>query len=153
MKISSSNINWFLIAKLPSAYICGVRVRELHNDSCIVQIKESWINKNPFNSIYFAAQSMAAELSTGALVMNELQQSGQPISMLVTNCRMSFQKKAKGKIVFTCHQGREVATAIKLAIETKEGQILNLRSQGVNLQGDIVSEMEFEWSIKFKIAK
>ncbi len=153
MKISSSNINWFLIAKLPSAYLCGVRVKEINNTSCIVRIRESWINKNPFNSIYFAAQSMAAELSTGALVMKELQEVGESISMLVTNCKMDFQKKAKGEIIFSCHQGSEVAAAINDAIKTKEGQILNLRSQGINQQGDIVSEMVFEWSIKLKSIK
>ena len=32
-------------------------------------VKHRWINQNPFNSMYFAVQAMAAELSTGALVM------------------------------------------------------------------------------------
>lgn len=153
MKISASSINWFLITKLPSAYLCGVRVKSIDPTTCIVKIKESWINKNPFNSIYFAAQSMAAELSTGALVMQELQKSGQQISMLVTNCRMNFKKKAKGEIIFNCSQGDEVATAIAAAIQTKEGQVLNLRSQGINQQGDMVSEMIFEWSVKLKSSK
>lgn len=153
MKISASNINWFLLAKLPSAYICGVRVKNISKESCIVTIKESWINKNPFNSVYFAAQSMAAELSTGALVMQELQKSEHSISMLVTNCKMDFQKKAKGRLQFSCNQGVEVAAAVKAAIETKEGQILNLFSQGVNQEGAIVSEMVFEWSIKLKAKK
>ena len=150
MKMSISNINWFLLAKLPSAYLCRVRVEEINDKSCIVRIRESWINKNPFNSIYFAAQSMAAELSTGALVMKELQKSGHNISMLVTNCKMDFVKKAKGELLFTCDQGEEVAAAILAAIETSEGQILNLKSQGQNEQGEIVSEMVFEWSIKSK---
>ena len=153
MKITSSTINWFLIAKLPAAYLCGVRVKEINDKSCVVRIGESWINKNPFNSIYFAAQSMAAELSTGALVMQELQKSGQPISMLVTNCRMNFNKKAKGEIIFSCNQGDEVAAAIHTAIETKEGQILTLSSQGIDEQGDTVSEMLFEWSLKLKVPK
>ena len=150
MKMSISNINWFLLAKLPSAYLCRVRVKEINDKSCIVRIRESWINKNPFNSIYFAAQSMAAELSTGALVMKELQKSGHNISMLVTNCKMNFVKTAKGELLFTCDQGEEVAAAILAAINTNEGQILNLKSQGQNEQGEIVSEMVFEWSIKSK---
>ena len=150
MKMSASNINWFLIAKLPAAYLCGVRVKVINDKSCTVSIRESFINKNPFNSIYFAAQSMAAELSTGALVMKELQESGHSISMLVTNCKMNFQKKAKGKLLFICDQGEEVAATILAAIKTKEGQILNLKSQGVDEQGDIVSDMVFEWSIKSK---
>lgn len=148
--MSVSSINWYLIAKLPSAYLCGVRVKGLTNKSCTVRIRESWINKNPFNSIYFAAQSMAAELSTGALIMKEVQESGETISMLVINCRMDFQKKAKGEIRFSCQQGQEIAAAVKAAIETKEGQTLELHSQGTNKQGDVVSEMVFEWSLKLK---
>lgn len=150
MKMSASTINWFLIAKLPAAYLCGVRVVEINDKSCTVRIRESFINKNPFNSIYFAAQSMSAELSTGSLVMQELQKSGQPISMLVTNCRMDFMKKAKGEIIFSCHQGDEVTSAIHRAIESREGQILELRSQGIDRQGATVSEMVFEWSLKLK---
>ena len=153
MKITSSNINWYLLFKLPSAFLCGVRVQELSNSSCSVRIKESWINKNPFNSIYFAAQSMAAELSTGALVMREIQKSGHDISMLVTGCTMLFNKKAKGEIVFSCQQGTEISAAIRDAIHTNKGQILNLGAKGINAQGDIVSEMKFEWSLKTKISK
>lgn len=153
MKLSVSKINWFLLAKLPSAYISGVRVTELNSSFCTVRIRESWMNKNPFNSIYFAAQSMAAELSTGALVFQELEKSGYSISMLVTSCNMDFQKKAKGKILFSCLQGEEVARAILAAVETKQGQILRLKSRGVDSHGALVSEMVFEWSIKLKNSK
>ncbi len=153
MKISISNINWFLLMKLPSAFLCRVRVHEVNDKICVVKIRETWINKNPFNSIYFAVQAMAAELSTGVLVMKELQKSGHNISMLVTNCKMDFLKKAKGDISFTCSEGEEVAAAISAAITTREGQILNLHSQGINQQGDVVAQMVFEWSIKLKGVK
>lgn len=153
MKMSVSTVNWFLLAKLPAAYLCRVRVIAISDESCVVRIRESWINKNPFDSIYFAAQSMAAELSTGALLMRELQKGDHSISMLVTSCRMNFSKKAKGEIIFSCHQGAEVAAAILAALATKEGQILNLKSQGVDKQGAIVSEMVFEWSIKSKSSR
>jgi hypothetical protein len=47
----------------------------------------------PFNSMYFAVQAMAAELSTGALVMYQIQKSGKKISMLVANNKGNFKKK------------------------------------------------------------
>jgi hypothetical protein len=37
----------------------------------VVSVKHRWINQNPFNSMYFAVQAMAAELATGALVMSD----------------------------------------------------------------------------------
>ena len=75
MKISVSNLNKFLFFKLPSAFLCGIRVKQIDENKCVVTVKHRWINQNPFNSMYFAVQAMAAELSTGALVMLEIQKS------------------------------------------------------------------------------
>ena len=72
MKISVGRLNKFLFFKLPSAYLCGVRVKQIDDDHCVVSVKHRWINQNPFNSMYFAVQAMAAELSTGAMVINHI---------------------------------------------------------------------------------
>lgn len=145
-----SQLNTFLLFKLPLAWIAGIRVKNLHHSDCIVTITHRWINQNPFQSLYFAAQAMAAELTTGALVMWHIKKSGQNISMLVTQNNASFLKKAKGKIKFTCVEGAVVATTIKKAINTKEAQKIWLKSEGKNASGDIVSSFNFEWSIKIK---
>jgi hypothetical protein len=63
----------FYFFKLPAAFICGVRVKKLDEKECVATVKHRWINQNPFNSMYFAVQAMAAELSTGALVMYQIQ--------------------------------------------------------------------------------
>jgi len=73
MKISASSLNKFLFFKLPSAFICGVRAKQIDENKCVVTVKHRWMNQNPFNSMYFAVQAMAAELATGALVMQEIQ--------------------------------------------------------------------------------
>ena len=79
MRLTASKLNKFLFLKLPSAFICGVRVKEIDENKCVVSVKHRWINQNPFNSMYFAVQAMAAELSTGALVMFQIQKSGKKI--------------------------------------------------------------------------
>jgi hypothetical protein len=56
---------------LPSAFIVGVAC--VDEKQCVVSVKHRWINQNPFNSMYFAVQAMAAELATGALVMFQIQ--------------------------------------------------------------------------------
>jgi Domain of unknown function (DUF4442) len=150
MKISASNLNKFLFFKLPSAFISGVRVKSINEDNCIVSVKHRWINQNPFNSIYFAVQAMAAELSTGALVMYQIEKSGAKISMLVANNKSNFSKKATGRITFTCKDGHLIAKAIQDTIATKEGQTFWMKSVGVNEEGIQVSEMDFEWSVRAK---
>ena len=144
MKFSAANINKFLFFKLPSAFLCGVRAKYIDEAKCDVTVTHRWINQNPFNSMYFAVQAMAAELSTGALVMGKIRESDQKISMLVANNKCNFTKKATGKITFTCNDGIVISQAIQKTIETGEGQTCWMKSIGKNTNGEQVSEMEFE---------
>lgn len=150
MKISVSKLNKFLFFKLPSAFICGVRVKYIDDYKCIVSVKHRWINQNPFNSMYFAVQAMAAELSTGALVIDKIQNSGKKISMLVANNKSNFSKKAIGRISFVCNDGFLADQAIQETIKTGEGQTFWMKSIGTDENGVQVSEMDFEWSVRSK---
>lgn len=150
MKVTSNKLNKFLMLKLPSAYLCGVRLKELTSEKTVVTVKYKWINQNPFKSMYFAVQSMAAELSTGALVIAKIQESGQKISMLVTNHEGAFTKKAVGKIRFICEDGPLIDKALVDTIKTGEGQKIVMKSTGFDEEDDIVSTYKFEWSVKVK---
>src|SRR5690554_1825930 len=134
MKLSPRKINTYLFFKLPSAYI--------------TKVKHKWINQNPFKSMFWAVQGMAAELSTGALVMEKINSSQQNISMLVASNRATFHKKARGRITFKCEEGKEVMEAIQKAVETGEGQTIWMKSGGRDAEGDLVSEFEFQWTLK-----
>ncbi len=150
MEFTPSKLNTFLFFKLPSAFWSGVRVKKISAASCLVSVKHRWINQNPFNSMYFAVQAMAAELTTGALVMYQIQQSGKKISMLVANNKGNFSKKAKGRITFVCNDGHLIEEAIKQTVATGEGQTFWMKSIGTDEKGDQVSEMDFEWSVRIK---
>ena len=74
MNITPRKLNAYTIFKLPSAYLCGVRTRFIDNDKSIVTVRHRWINQNPFKSMFWAVQGMAAEFSTGALMINKIQE-------------------------------------------------------------------------------
>lgn len=150
MKITPKRVNLFMLLKLPLAYIGGVRVKTLSEEQATVKITHKWMNQNPFKSMFWAAQGMAAEMSTGVLVMQEIKKSNRTVSMLVTHQESAFFKKATGKILFTCSGGIQIKEAIQKSIETNEGQIVRLTSDGVNAAGVIVSSFQFEWSLKVK---
>lgn len=150
MKFTPSKLNTYMFFKLPSAFWSGVRVKSIEETTCKVSVKHRWFNQNPFNSMYFAVQAMAAEFTTGALVMFQVKQSGKSVSMLVANNKSSFTKKATGRITFTCNQGILIKETIQKAIDTMEGQTVWLTSLGVNEKGEQVSEMQFEWTIKVR---
>ena len=150
MHLTKAKVNTFLAFKLPSAFLCGVRVKSINEQQCVVSVKHRWINQNPFNSMYFAVQAMAAELSTGALVLSQIQNSGKKTSMLVANSKSNFTKKATGRISFTCNDGLLIENAIQQAVATGEGQTVWMKSVGIDQKGDQVSEMDFEWSVRVK---
>jgi hypothetical protein len=150
MEFTPLKLNVFLFFKLPSAFWSGIRVKSMSKEQCMVTVKHRWFNQNPFKSMYFAVQAMAAELTTGALVMMQIKKSGNNISMLVANNNSNFSKKATGRITFTCNDGHLIEEAIKQTIATGEGQTIWMKSVGVNEKREQVSEMNFEWSIKLK---
>ncbi|WP_435415680.1 DUF4442 domain-containing protein [Polaribacter aestuariivivens] len=150
MIITPSRINTFILFKLPLGWLSGLRVKVLNETTCIVKIKHKWMNQNPFKSMFWAAQGMAAEMSTGALVMQAIENSKQKFSMLVTHQEADFYKKATGKILFTCKGGNEIRNAIQESIKTGEGQLVILSSEGKNEDGVVVSKFQFHWSVKVK---
>jgi hypothetical protein len=150
MKFTPRKINFFTLFKLPSAYICGIKVKSITEEKSMVTVKHRWINQNPFKSMFWAVQGMAAELSTGILVMQSIDTSKRKVSMLVTNMNATFTKKATGRIVFECNDGVVIKEAIQRSVETGEGQTVLVTSEGINKEGVSVSKFQFEWSLKVK---
>lgn len=143
----------YLLKKLPLGFITGLKVTELTNEKCLVTVKYGWMTQNPFKSMYFACQCMAAEMSTGVLVMNGIYNSDPPVSMLIVKNQAEYHKKAIGKITFTCNDGKLIAEHIKKAQITGESVSVNTTSVGKNEAGEVVSEMVFTWSVKVKSRK
>ena len=150
MKLTARKVNLFNLFNLPAAYFTGVRTKYIDDKKCTVSVKHRWVNQNPFKSMFWAVQGMAAELTTGALVLKKIRESGSNISMLVANNNATFTKKATGRIMFECNQGEDIDDAIKAAIHTGEGQTIWLNSKGINAEGVQVSDFNFEWTIKVK---
>ncbi len=143
-------LHLFLFLKIPISWIAGVRLKVMNDEICITKVKFGWLNQNPFNSMFWAVQGMAAEFSTGFLCAEKIRKSGKKISMLVVHNQAEFTKKAVGKVTFSCHQGKELDAVLQKAIETGEGQTLTLFSEGKDEKGDVVSKFAFTWSFKVK---
>ncbi len=142
--------NLFLFSKLPSAYLCGVRVQSADESKCVVTVPFKWLSQNPFKSTYFACLSMAAEMSTGILGMAHIYQRKPAVSMLVVNISGNFLKKAVGRTTFTCNDGLLINQTIEDAIAGGEGKTITAKSIGTNAGGEVVAEFFITWSFKAK---
>jgi hypothetical protein len=144
------NFNRFLFLKLPSAFLCGVRLMSLNKERAVVTVTLNFLNKNPFKSMFWAVQGMAAELATGAIILSEVRSSTVSVSMLVTRNEAEFLKKAKGKITFSCTDVALVKNQFATHLQSETGTRFWMQSEGVDEQGEVVSRFRFEWSVKAK---
>ncbi|HEY6549004.1 MAG TPA: DUF4442 domain-containing protein [Vicinamibacteria bacterium] len=133
---------------LPLAAVAGLRLRRLDEDGCEVALPGGWRTQNPFRSTYFAAQAMAAEMSTGAPA--SLLVLGHPasVSMLVTGLRAVFTKKIVGESRFTFSEAGAMRSAVERAVATGEASTFVARSRGRTADGTVAAEFEVTWSFK-----
>jgi hypothetical protein len=141
---------FFLLTKLPMAFIAGLKIKLIAEEKAIVKVKYKWLNQNPFRSIYFAVLSMAAELSTGLLSFGHIYKRKPSASMLVIQLQADFYKKAVGNISFVCEDGLAIKAALENAYATGEGQVIECTSTGYNEQQEVVAKFIFTWSFKAK---
>jgi len=139
---------FFLLLKMPIAWIAGMRLDRMDHQSCTASMPYRWLSQNPFRSIYFATQAMAAELSTGALAMAAITGTRPAVSMLITTMTAQYSKKATQRVTYTCNQGDAITEAVNRAIASGEGEEVTVESIGTMADGTEVSRFSFTWSFK-----
>ncbi|MBT4324793.1 MAG: DUF4442 domain-containing protein [Cryomorphaceae bacterium] len=147
MKYTPNKINRWMLFKLPAAWLTGVRLSLINEGKCEVKVRFKWINQNPYRSMFWAVQAMAAELTTGMLLTKSIQDSNSDISMLLVSNKSSFYKKAVGKITFVCDEGEIAKQLINSTIKNTSSKAW-FKAKGYDEAGDQVSEFDFEWSCK-----
>jgi hypothetical protein len=136
----------YFLRRLPLALVAGLRVEDLDGRRCAVSVPYGWRTQNPFRSTYFAAQSMAAELSTGALAMLAVETAPESVAMLIVGLEASFGKKASSRATFTCEAGEAIAAAVAETVRTGEPAQVVVETVGRLADGAEVSRFRFTWS-------
>jgi len=133
---------------LPLAAFAGLRVTRLDEAACAVRVPGGWRTQNPFRSTYFAAQAMAAEMSTGAPALVLTRDAPASVAMLVVGLRARYSKKLVGAGVFTCEDVPGLRSAVERAAASDEPQAFTARSAGRDAAGEVVAEFEIDWSFR-----
>ncbi|MBM4306521.1 MAG: DUF4442 domain-containing protein [Deltaproteobacteria bacterium] len=134
--------------QVPLDFMAGIRLRELNEESCKVSVPYRWLNKNPFRSTFWAVLGMAAELSTGALVMMYTYKLDPSVAIIVGDCSGEFIAKAKDLTTFVCNDGKAIAKTVIKAIETGEPQEVLCKAVGYSKSGEEVARFTFTWKMK-----
>jgi hypothetical protein len=142
------NFRLYLWARLPLAACAGLALRRLDDDGCTVALPGGWRTQNPFQSMYFAAQAMAAEMSTGAPAMMIAEGASASVSMLVREVRGVFTRRIQGDASFAFDDLEGMRAAVERAVATGESESFVARSTGRTKDGSAASEFEITWSFK-----
>ncbi len=133
---------------LPLAAFAGLRVVRLDETGCSVRLPGGWRTQNPFHSTYFAAQVMAAEMSTGAPALVLLADAPASVAMLVVGLRATYSKKIVGPSVFAFDDLPGMRGAIETASSSDVPQVFVARSVGRDRSDEVAAEFEITWSFK-----
>lgn len=139
---------FFTITQVPAGAIAGMKLTSLNTDRCQTTLPFKFLNKNPFKSIYFAVQSMAAELSTASLALLAITGLKPSVAFIIVDLEAKFMKKATGKVTFTCENGPEVFKAVEECVATGEPRVVRMKTVGKMKDGTEVSKFYFTWSFK-----
>ncbi len=137
----------FFFQKIPTLFWWGVKLEKLDSFEATVMLPYNWRTQNPFKSIYFAAQSGAAELASGLLATMSTE-GKVSVSTLVTEVSGSYIKKANQPIYFTCIQGEEIRKVVLETIADKIPKSIQTKVVGTFKDGTIVSSHLITWSFK-----
>jgi acyl-coenzyme A thioesterase PaaI-like protein len=136
--------------QLPMALLAGVRLVELDEEKAVATVPFKPRNKNPFKSMYFAVQSMAAELSTAAPAMLAIKGCEFEVALIIVNMKAVYSKKAKTKLIFRCTDYVSYVDAISSLHAAGDTVEVTAKTVGVDEEGDKVSTFHFTWIFKRK---
>lgn len=138
----------YLLARLPLAACAGLRLRRLDEKECTVSLPGGWRTRNPFGSTYFAAQAMAAEMSTGAPALVLVEGARASVALILVEIKAVFTKRILGESSFTFSDVAGMGAAVERAAGGSEPERYTGRSVGRSADGTIAAEFDVTWSFK-----
>jgi len=141
---------FFYFKNLPMGLISGIKLIHLDEKKSVSEVPFRWCNKNPFKSMYFAVQSMAAELSTAAPALMALKGNGKNIAFIIVDVRAKFLKKAQSKITFSCLDYGKFHNSISQLSQPDDTVTVIAKTVGRDVENNEVAVFYFTWSFKVR---
>ena len=142
--------NFFTFFKVPFLFWSGTKIVSFSSENCTTKVRYKFLNANPFNSMYFAVQSMAAEFATAAQALLAIEGASEKVVFIVVQCEGEFYKKVEGMIHFRSQDFSGFQLAVEEAIETGKQVEYRAKAEGLLADGTPASNFYFTWSFKRK---
>lgn len=140
----------YFLKSLPMGLLSGIRLTYLDEEKSVAEVPFWWLNKNPFTSIYFAVQSMAAELSTAAPVILALKGLDTDVAFIIVELKAEFIKKAQSRVEFTCEEYMNIHDAMAKLSKPGDTITVTAKTVGRDISDEEVARFYFTWSFKVR---
>lgn len=130
------------------AFLAGLKIKAFTENIAVVTLPYSYLTKNPFRSIYFACQAMAAEFSSAIICLQTIEDYETDLSFLVIGFEAKFIKKGTQRITFTCEKPQRQDEILEQCISENRSREITYTSIGRNENGEKVAEFLITWSFK-----
>lgn len=139
-----------LWTQMPLLAMAKPNVKRLDRNQCTVELPFNWRTRNIFGTMYFAAILMAAEATTGGLVLFHNAARPEKFSYIVTGVDADFIDKARSTVTFVCREGDVVEDAFARAARVDERFERTLEVVGRREDGTEIARANVEWSWRGK---
>lgn len=138
----------YMLARLPLAAWSGLRLVRFDDEGCVVRLPGGWRTRNPFGSTYFAAQTMAAEMATGAVAMALVRGTAPSLAFILREIRCVFAKRIEGTSTYTFADIAGMRSVIARALASGQSESFVARVTASSESAATASEFEITWSFK-----
>jgi hypothetical protein len=144
--LSPWKLRLWMLRSLTMGLLTGMIIVELNEEGCRVKLKDRWWIRNPFRSVYWAVMSMAAEMSTGALLYAYA--SEPKVQFILVEMKAKFYKKVRGKSFYFCRAGEAIRKELAELQNTNDTRMVILPALALDESGTTVAEFEFYWQLR-----
>lgn len=116
----TAEIMAFGLVKVPMIFYCRPTITRLDDAACHVVIKLRRRTKNHFDSMYFGALAVGADVAGGVLVKHHIDQGQPRLSLIFKSFSADFLHRPEADVETQCADGHLVADMVRTARESGE---------------------------------
>ena len=116
----------FGLTKVRMILFCRPKIVDISDEKVVIYIPLNRQTRNHVKSMYIGTMTVGADLVTGLTAMLSIRRSKRKIVLIFKDLNATFLKRAEGDTYFTCNHVKDIDSAVRKVISSKERVNLNV---------------------------
>ena len=92
----------------------------MDKDKCVVRIPLNRRTRNHVGGLYIGTLTVGADIAGGFIAMDQIQRSGERVSLIFKDLTANYLKRPEGDTFFTCDEGPTIREMVAETIASGE---------------------------------